>query len=74
MSVILDESTAYAAMFEFLNSYYESTKSDDIGSLLGSMSIMEDGDPVDIAFKYEWKESIEKAIKGKTDGSFSVKK
>ena len=61
-------------MFEFLNSYYERTKSDDIGSLLSAMCIMEDGNPVDIAYKNEWKESIEKAIKGKTDVSFSVKK
>jgi len=50
---LLNVNEAYLAMFEFLERYYKRTKSDDIGGLLGSMSLLEDGVPID---KYLWDE------------------
>ena len=48
---------AYQAMFRFLEKYYERTQSDDVGALLGSMSLMEDGMPADSAMWQEWQEA-----------------
>lgn len=42
----MDDRTAYTAMYEFLVGYYERTKSDDVGALLGGMSLLADGDTV----------------------------
>lgn len=51
---------AYLSMFAFLERYYELTKSDDIGSLLGSMSLLQDGETADPAIWNDWLEAIEK--------------
>ena len=40
----LTEEQAYLAMYSFLSDYYDTTNSDEIGGLLGSMSLLEDGD------------------------------
>ena len=61
MVKLLDDKQAYRAMISFLENYYELTKSDDIGALLGSMAILEDGKPIDIAMWDEWCIAIEKA-------------
>ena len=58
---------AYLAMFSFLENYYELTKSDDIGSLLGSMSLLQGGGTADPAIWKEWLEAIARMEKGKVD-------
>lgn len=55
----LDIQEAYNAMFEFLANYYERTHSDDVGALLGSMSLLGDGKPADPAVWQDWLASIE---------------
>jgi len=45
---------AYRAMFYFLEAYYERTGADDVGALLGSMQLLEDGMPADSAIWSEW--------------------
>jgi len=55
---------AYNAMFRFLEKEYEQTQSDDIGALLGSMSLLEDGSPADPAVKDEWSEAVALALEG----------
>jgi len=70
----LDIRTAYAAMYEFLIGYYERTKSDDVGALLGSMSLLEDGGTADPAIWQDWLESIEKAKGQVVDQSLGLKK
>ena len=37
---------------------------DDLGCLLGSMSLLEDGSPADPAFDKDWSEAVEKAFSG----------
>lgn len=55
------ELEAYSAMFYFLVDYYERTKADDIGALLGGLRILEDGLPADPAAWEDWMKSLSKA-------------
>ncbi len=56
---------AYAAMNILLRDAYERT--DELGALLGSMSLLEDGKPADPAVWDEWVQAIEKAKAGDYD-------
>lgn len=47
----------------FLEKYYEQTKSDDVGSLLGDLQILQDKTTADPAAWHDWMECINKAIK-----------
>ncbi len=58
---------AYEAMYDFLNDAYERTKSDAIGSMLGDMSTLCDGQVVDDAMWSDWLESIAKAKAGRVN-------
>ncbi len=58
---LIDEKIAYAAMYEFLVDYYKRTRADDIGVLLGGMSLLPDGSPVDSAIWSDWINSVTKA-------------
>jgi hypothetical protein len=72
MTINLTEKEAYEAMFAFLEQLYNRTKSDDIGGLLGGMSILPDGDTADPAIRYDWLECVSKAKRGKVDASFRL--
>jgi hypothetical protein len=54
----LTEKQAYLAMFEFLKRYYEIGKSDETGTLLGGLSLLEDGTPADAAHLADWEDSV----------------
>ena len=41
-------------MVLFLETYYERTQSDEIGALLGSLQLLEDGKPADPAMWQDW--------------------
>ena len=56
----MTHSQAFEAMKYFLEKYYENTHSDDLGSLLGDLSLLQDGMPADGAIWLEWLESIKK--------------
>ena len=49
-------------MTAFLEKYYESTKSDDVGALLGSMIFLEDGGTADPAVWGEWLEAVQEVV------------
>jgi hypothetical protein len=49
-------------MIEFLDTYYQQTQSDDIGALLGSLQLLEDGKPADPAMWHDWLQCIEKIL------------
>jgi hypothetical protein len=38
---------AFQSMILFLETYYEQTQADDIGALLGSLQLLEDGKPTE---------------------------
>jgi hypothetical protein len=63
----LSDDQAYAAMYAFLAHHYDITKSDDLGGLLGSMSLLPDGSPADPAIKADWAAAVDKAAKGKVN-------
>jgi hypothetical protein len=60
----MTEQQAYAAVFHFLEEFWKRTKSDDVGMLLSSMSILQDGQPADAAITADWQEAVEYALKG----------
>lgn len=59
----LTSEQAYAAMFYFLDQFYTRTKSNDVGGLLGAMSLLDDGLPAD-AIVADWQEAVQLATKG----------
>jgi hypothetical protein len=52
----------FQAMILFLETYYEQTQADDIGALLGSLQLLEDGKPADPALWQDWLKSSESVI------------
>ncbi len=58
---------AYSAMYRFLVHEYEMTGSDEIGGMLGSMSLLEDGGTADPAVWSDWLQSVEKVLDGDND-------
>lgn len=58
----LTSKQAFQAMVLFLEGFYEHTKSDDIGALLGDLQILEDGNTVDPAAWEDWLKSIERVL------------
>lgn len=61
---------AYRAMFLFLEKEWVLTgKPDELGSLLGSMSTLEDGSPVDPAIWPQWLEAVKAAREGTAEAT-----
>ena len=59
---------AYRAMFLFLEKEWEITgRPDELGSLLGSLSTLEDGLPVDPANWEQWLEAVKAARESTED-------
>lgn len=58
------EKTAYIAMTKFLEDYWQRNGCpDEIGSLLGSMALQDDGMPADVAMWEEWVNACSQAEK-----------
>ena len=53
---------SFKVMCCFLEKYYEQTRSDDVGSLLGELQILEDHTTADPAAWYDWLDCV-KTIK-----------
>ena len=64
---MLTEKQAYMAMYNFLEIYFNMLDSDVLAMLLGSLSLLPDGDAMDPAMRREWLVSVEKAKKGEVD-------
>jgi hypothetical protein len=45
-------------MFEFLRQYYERGRSDEIGGLLGGLSLLDDGNPADPAMQNDFEKAL----------------
>jgi len=61
----LTQLEAFKAMVRFLESYYERTASDDVGSLLGDLQLLQDGGTADPAAWEDWILAIHAVIKNK---------
>ena len=64
---------AYLAMFSFLEAYYARGKSDEIGFILGSMSLLEDGFPADPAYLKDWEAAVHQALNGEVNAALNFK-
>ncbi|MDR2155013.1 MAG: hypothetical protein LBE78_08320 [Burkholderiaceae bacterium] len=62
MNKTLTSKDAYLAMFSFLEEYYMRTKSNEVGSLLSGMCLMNDGMPMDQAYWSEWECAVQRAL------------
>ena len=51
----------------FLERYYENTHSDDVGALLGGMSVLRDGGTADPAAWEDWIEAVRQALASPRD-------
>ncbi|MGA8893010.1 MAG: hypothetical protein WB493_15715 [Anaeromyxobacteraceae bacterium] len=60
-------------MFAFLEHRYRLTRSDDPGALLGSMSLLPGGRPVDPAIWEDWLKAIEDAESRKVRVNMELK-
>jgi microcompartment protein CcmK/EutM len=69
---VLSEEQAYLAMFAFLEAHYELTKADDVGALLGGLSLLPDGQPADPACRNDWKRAVDAALNGRVDARFQL--
>jgi hypothetical protein len=49
---------AYKIMFRFLEDRYSCLPSDDLGALLGELSLQEDGKPEDLAIVKDWERAV----------------
>lgn len=63
---------AYLAMYEFLVELYERTKLDGLGSLLGSMSYLADGQTADPAVWTDWMLCVAKVLAGQGDAQLNL--
>ena len=61
-SRMMDEKTAFLAMTEFLEQYWQRGHSEEIASLLGFLALQPDGMPGDPAMWTDWLASVDKAI------------
>ena len=52
---------AYRSMVYFLEDYYELTKSDEIGGMLGGLALLSDGRPADDACWEDWLKAVKRA-------------
>ena len=59
----LSDRQAYAVMREFLTRYYERTGSDDVGSLLGDLQLLQDGGSADPAALDDWNDCVAFVLK-----------
>ena len=61
---------AYLAMFEFLRRHYERGPTDEIGGLLGSLSLLQDGQAADAAMLSDFEGAVATVIaaEAKQDG------
>lgn len=59
-------------MFAFLKAYYDRGQSDEIGGLLGSLSLLQDGSPADPAYLSDWNAAVEAALSGRVDATLRL--
>jgi hypothetical protein len=64
---------AYAAMYRYLERLYERTGGDELGGLLGSMSLLSDGQTVNPAAWTDWIRAVEESRAGRGNLQLELK-
>jgi len=63
---------AYLAMYEFLVDIYQRTKSDELGSMLGSMSYLADGETADPTIWKDWMLCVTQVLAGQGSAQLNL--
>ena len=74
MPDVLTVEEAYGAMYRYLQRHLERTGSKEIAELLGGMSLLEDGTPVDPAVWSDWLEAVQDVRAEKIDMGLGLPK
>ncbi|WP_224367595.1 hypothetical protein [Hyalangium versicolor] len=64
---------AYAAMYRYLEKAYELTGADELGGLLGTLSLLPDGQPADPAAWTDWLHAVEEVRAGRGNLQLEIK-
>ena len=70
----MTEHEAYLAMFAFLEAHYQRGPSEDIGALLGALSLLPDGSPADAAMAADWREACKAVHEGRVDAAMRLRR
>jgi hypothetical protein len=62
---------AYQAMYSFLEEYYKLTHADEIGAMLGGLSLLPDGLPADAGFRQDWLAAVQRVLSAEKSGCFT---
>ncbi|HEX4352444.1 MAG TPA: hypothetical protein VHZ95_06010 [Polyangiales bacterium] len=65
---------AYEAMFVFLEEIWRRTRSPELGSMLGDMSLLGDGGTADPAVWVEWQAAVHEAKQGRANIDLRLRK
>ena len=65
---------AYLAMYSFLADHYRRSETEEMGALLGSMSLLPDGKPADPAIAEDWAEAVRRATSDGVDAMLDPKR
>lgn len=71
--VKLTQEQAYEAMFHFLEELYNNGFEEELGGILGSLSLLEDGESADPAMIQDWESAVKKVLRGKSKGDLELK-
>lgn len=63
----LPHKDAYLAMYAFLETYYERTRSEDVAALLADIGLLAHGGPADSAVLIEWRDALDRVAAGRID-------
>ncbi len=69
MNSDLTQKQAYFAMYLFLCELYEKAGLDQLGGILGGMSLLDDGTPADPGYWSDWLRMVENVTKQNPDVS-----
>jgi hypothetical protein len=72
MEEMISVKQAYLAMYSFLDELYTKYDFDQLGGLLGSMSLLPDGSPADQALWGDWLRSVEKTRTQRVDADLRM--
>ncbi|MBX3450256.1 MAG: hypothetical protein KF777_11885 [Planctomycetaceae bacterium] len=72
MSKEISVKEAYLAMYSFLDELYSKYGYEQLGGLLGGMSLLPDGSTADEAIWHDWLRCIEKAKAGQIDAELRL--
>jgi hypothetical protein len=61
---------AYQAMYSFLEEYFKMTHADEIGVMLGGLSVLSDGLPADAGFRQDWLTAVQKVLSTERSGRY----